>query len=173
MCKWFIMLICFSNVAFSCKKEQVGYTIINNDLYKDSLLNNAADTVFLDSLKLFLFGQLARNFSPSEPPDPNGGPLSSYMSVINLNNSAIPKNFKFNKQFVINGSQIWVSSPSPSSYRPYHAFQSPNYFISAASFNGPDWGPNILVDLVAEIKDTISNKSYLIKAVNLNIQEVQ
>jgi hypothetical protein len=154
--------------SFLAKKNRLVTSLYNSNSLKDSLLNYGADTLRNGNQRLILTATLWRDFFPTAPAD--GRPLVSYAILENLDSTKIPDNLKLTKQYVINGSQIWISSCSPSSEVPHFSFPLPYYVMAGVSFDGPKWGPNIFVTVIAEIIDSSSAKRYWIRAINQQIQ---
>jgi hypothetical protein len=160
-----IYIVSFSVIILSCKKEQVIYNLIDSESFKDSLIKNSTDTLAQGNVEMILTTHLIRNFFPESPPD--GRPLVSYIFLATSDSSKIPPNLKLNKQYVILDNQIWIASFSPLvSYYGY----TPDYMLAGTSIDGPKWGPNISVTVVAEVSDSLSGKLHWIRAISQEIE---
>jgi hypothetical protein len=131
------------------------------------ILENASETLTIGSNSFALEAFLWRDFMPIlELEDAiNGRGMISINWLIEQNSKDIPANITMVKQYVIYDGQVWEAeyeneSPAPS---------LPAYKLERISRNGPKWGPNIFVDVIVEVSDSDTAKSYYIECKNINV----
>ncbi|MEA2076470.1 MAG: hypothetical protein U9O95_00440 [Candidatus Marinimicrobia bacterium] len=154
----FILLFVLS-ACFNDDDPEVGITI--DATLAQELLNDAVDTLCIDSLQFILEAYLWRDFMPISPID--GKPLISINWLVNLDSVQVPLNLDMTKQYVILNDSIWISDYSDESRMTY------DYKLENISRNGPKWGPHIEVDVISKITDSTIDTVYFIKAENVVI----
>ena len=135
----------------------------------EQLLTDGAETLTIGSNSFVLEAYLWRDFMPvwaSEEEAKNGRPMISVNWLVDVNSTAIPDNITMVKQYVIYGDLIWEAdyedgSPAPS---------LPAFKLERVSIGGPKWGPKIYVDVISEIHDSDTQKSYFIKCENVLVE---
>ena len=149
----FILLIIIS-LQTACEKDGIQNVKKDMDLILE-LNNKASNVITIDSHTYFLDAYLWRDFMPISPP--NGKSLVSINWLISSDSISIPVNFEMKQQYVIYNDSIWIADYENEKH------SSPAYKIEKVSRNGPKWGPNIYVDIVAKILDTKTNQDYFLK----------
>jgi hypothetical protein len=146
----------------SCEKDstQNPNIKVDHDLVLE-LYDKARDTILIDAYNYFLEAFLWRDFQPISPP--NGQPLISINWLVRADSNAIPSNIKLKLQYVINGDSVWIADYMNDTR------SSPEYKQEKISMNGPKWGPNIYVNIIAKITDTIENRDFYLKRSNVLI----
>jgi hypothetical protein len=149
-----------STIISGCEKDKIQDIKFDKDLVIE-LNNKSTSKIVIDAHSYFLDVALWRDFMPFSPPD--GKPLISLNWLISSDSSAIPSNIKLIQQYVIKGDSIWI--PEYLNDKRYF----PDYQIEKISINGPKWGPDIYVDVIAKITDTIAHRDYFLKRSNAYI----
>lgn len=135
-----IPLMC---IAVSCSQYSI-----------DELLS-APEKIEIDDREYILETNLFRNFFPVGPPTG----LVGYIYFISLDSLQFPSSLDANHLWVINGCDIWDTDlieriiPGDKIYRMQKRINE----------EGPDWGPDIYVNVVVEVVND-ENGSYLLRA---------
>ena len=148
-----IILIAISFLA-GCEKDEIPNVKVDKDLILE-LDSKVVGVVTIDSHDYFLDAYLWRDFMPISPP--NGKPLISINWLIRADSSTIPDNIELILQYVIYGDSVWIADYENETH------QTPEYKQEKVSRNGPKWGPNVYVDVIAKITDTKTNRDYYLK----------
>jgi len=148
-----IILIAISFLA-GCEKDEVPNVKVDKDLILE-LDSKVVSVVTIDSHDYFLDSYLWRDFMPISPP--NGKPLISINWLIRADSSSIPDNIELKLQYVIYGDSVWIADYENETH------QTPEYKQEKVSRNGPKWGPNVYVDVIAKITETKTNRDYYLK----------
>lgn len=143
----------------SSEKDDINYNIRLDKELVQQLNTDAYDTLIIESGSYILDAYIWRDFQPISPL--NGKPMFSINWLINIDSVKIPDNLDLIKQFVINKDSIWISDYKNDT-RPIQ----PLYKIEKYSNSGPKWGPNIYVDVIAQIYDSQTDKVYFLKCKN-------
>jgi hypothetical protein len=151
MARIFIIIIVLS--LFGCDKN--GTEIDDKQILQ--IRREAVDTLIIGSNSFVIEAYLWRDFMPVSPE--NGQPMISINWLISTGLVDIPDNIKMVKQYVFYDELIWEANyeneePAPS---------LPKHKMERISRNGPKWGPNIYVDVISQIYDFNTNKSYYIE----------
>jgi len=117
----------------------------------------AVNTLTIGSNSFVLDAYLWRDFQPVSPP--NGKPMISINWLVSTNLVKIPDNISMVKQYVTYKDKVWVTDYENEASDP----SLPEYKLERTSRNGPEWGPDIHVDVISQIHDSQSNKDYYIK----------
>lgn len=147
----FIIIIVLS--LFGCDKNEA-------EIDAEQILqirSEAVDTLVIGSNSFVLEAYLWRDFMPVSPK--NGKPMIAINWLISTDSVDIPDNIKMVKQYVFYDELIWEANyeneaPAPS---------LPKYKMEHISRNGPKWGPKIYVDVISQIYDSNTDKSYYIE----------
>ncbi|MEA3392014.1 MAG: hypothetical protein U9Q91_03435 [Candidatus Marinimicrobia bacterium] len=132
---------------------------IDPELARD-LINNACDTLTISDSNYILEATLWQDFMPSTDPDRS---MTSVNCLFDLDSISIPLNIDLTKQYVILNDSIWIAD-----YTDQKDYIYP-YKLSRISRNGPEWGPNTSVNIVAEVTDGTADTTYHIKVENIVI----
>lgn len=159
-----VLLLLFS--LFNCEKNDSNPIDSSNGVRKDiELINNlraqSVSTLQIGNRKYILKAALWRDFMPISPP--NGRPMIAINRLISADSSAIPSNIQLVKQYVILNDSIWISDYENASN------QTNEFTIERTSINGPKWGPNVGVDVIAKVTDTNTNTDHHLIVKNVNI----
>ncbi len=130
------------------------------------IVANATETLKIGSNSFLLEAYLWRDFMPGWGPDfgPDGRSMISINRLVDVNYVAIPGNITLVKQYVIYEGMIWESE-----YENEASPEQSPHKIEKVSRYGPKWGPKIQVDVIAEVRDSKSEKSYHIKCENIYV----
>ena len=150
----FVLLGCMNNID-----PDVGITV-DAELARD-LVDNAVDTLSIDSGQFILEAELWRDFMPICPVD--GRLMISINWLVNLDSVQVPSNLDMTKQYVILNDSIWISDYTDETRMTY------DYKLERISRDGPKWGPNVEVDVISKITDSTIDTIYFIKAENVVI----
>jgi hypothetical protein len=148
-----IILVVFIYLT-GCEKDEVSNIKVDKDLILE-LNSKAVKVVTIDADTYFLDAYLWRDFMPISPP--NGKPLISINWLIRTDSSVIPDNVELKQQYVIYGDSIWIANYDNETQK------TPDYKKEKVSRNGPKWGPEVYVDVIAKITDTKTNLDYYLK----------
>lgn len=161
-----IYFIFFSVAVFfltSCKKP---------DIVKDSelityLYNNSNDTLIIQDNRYILETSLYRDFFP-EGRIPRETPLIADIYLVNLDSLPVFEQIEIIKLYIINNSQVYISSPEEG-VQP----GVPDFKLNKISRDGPEWGPDIYVDVFIEINIKLTNTHYLLAAKDQYIEKLE
>jgi hypothetical protein len=148
-----IILIAISFLA-GCEKDEIPNVKVDKDLILE-LDSKVVGVVTIDSHDYFLDAYLWRDFMPISPP--NGKSLISINWLICADSSAIPDSIELKQQYVIYGDSVWIADYENETH------QTPEYKQEKVSRNGPKWGPNVYVDVIAKLTNTKANRDYYLK----------
>ncbi|MEO9968022.1 MAG: hypothetical protein ABJF11_19675 [Reichenbachiella sp.] len=121
----------------------------------DELLIKSSEEINIDGQKLFLRAALWRDFMPISPPSGKG--LIAVNYLVHRDSAKIPSYIKLSKQYVINGDSLWMSEYADETR------ETPDYLIERVSRNGPKWGPDITVTVIAEVKSLKDDNTYYLR----------
>ena len=136
----------------SCEKPNV---IEDPDLV-NSLYTNSNDTIKIGMSKYILETDLSRNLMPGGP-IPTKRPLVALIFLVNTDSLPISSNINITKLYVIKNQLIWTSSPVDSN-QPY----VPDFKLDKVSNDGPEWEPDIHVNVVVEVVNNMTKDKYLL-----------
>ena len=152
--KNFFFILLLSYFLTACEKEEAKYVIKDRNqipelgIEYDSLVSIGSHDYYLDAF-------LWRDFMPMSPPD--GKPLISINWLTSADSSAIPDNIVMKQQYVVYNNLVWIAQYENGVH------STPEYKVEKVSRNGPNWGPNIFVTVIAKIIDTKTNQDYYVK----------
>jgi hypothetical protein len=155
-----IIVLMTGSFLTACEKDEVSNIKKDKELVLE-LNSKAVDVVTIDAHAYSLDAYLWRDFMPISPP--NGKPLISINWLILTDSTVIPDNIELKQQYVIFGDSIWIADYDNVTR------QSPDYKQEKVSRNGPKWGPNVNVDVIAKITDSKANRDYYLKRENVLI----
>jgi hypothetical protein len=124
------------------------------------LLNNASDTLIIANRSYVLEVFLWRDFMRGDNDDHS---LTSVNHLLALDSLSIPTNIDLTKQYVILNNSIWITDYTDQRDTIY------DYKLSRVSREGPEWGINKSVSVVAELTQTTVDSTYFIKVENISI----
>lgn len=152
----------------NCEKaEEVNSTDIRKDKELIKALNEKSfDTLEIDNQALVLKAYLWRDFMPS-PSNENGSSLNAINRLVSIDSTTIPGNIDLIRQYVIHNDSIWVSEYEE------EIRSSPDYRIEKISRNGPEWGPEIFVDVISKIHDSDSKEDYYLRLEDVYIERTE
>jgi len=125
------------------------------------LFDKSSETLKIGQEEYILEAYLWRDFQPISPPD--GKPLSSINRLINVDSTDISLKVDLVEQYVIKNDYVWIT---PYDHTSPH---TPGFRIEKISRNGPKWGPDIHVDVIAKVRDLDTDRNYFIRKENVNI----
>jgi len=122
----------------------------------DELLS-APEKILIDKREYILETYLWRDFQPIVPPE--GRSLNAIIRVIAVDSLTIPAALDATRLWVIKDSDIWETIFSKED-RGY----VPDYKLEKIARYGPQWGPNVPVDVVVRLVDKRNGRQYLLRA---------
>lgn len=128
--------------------------------------------MYVNNLKLYVSeAYLSRNFSLRMESDQNRDTdLVFHVTVFEHNQRSILFDFKLKNIYVINGDKIWIKNSEE--IRAENGVSQAPYFLRGINVNGPKWDIDTFVDVVCEIQESASGKSYLIISKNNKIRKI-
>jgi hypothetical protein len=139
-------------------------TSSSSDIPIETLLA-APDTIKLENQRLFLTTTLWRDFQPGIPA--GGTPLFAAITIEAVDHSMISDSILAEEIYVVKGREIWQNLLKNELYPEY---QDP-FRIESIARDGPQWGPNITVDVIVKI--SFKNQIFLLKALNQTIYRTE
>lgn len=124
------------------------------------LLNDASDTLIISDRSYILEAFLWRDFMPGDNDDHS---LISVNHLVALDSLSMPSFLDLTKQYVITHDSIWIADYTEQRDSLY------SYKLSRVSREGPEWGINKSVSVVAEVTNTTIDSIYYIKIENVVI----
>ncbi len=124
------------------------------------LLDNALDTITVAERDYILEAFIWRDFMPG---DNNDHSLTSVNHLVALDSLEMPSYLDLTKQYVILNDSIWIADYTDQRDELYE------YKLSRVSREGPEWGINKSVSVVAEITNTSADTTCYIKIENITI----
>ncbi|MEO9803896.1 MAG: hypothetical protein ABJF04_11635 [Reichenbachiella sp.] len=128
----------------------------------DELLIKSSNQINVDDHILELHAAIWRDFMPVSPPD--GKNLISVNWLVNTDSTNMPSDIALVKQFVIHEDDIWIADYSSESS------ETADYLVERISRNGPKWGPDVAVTVIAEVKCLKDDTFYYVRLDNQNIE---
>lgn len=156
----FISLLSLIFFIVSCDQDD-SENFENHPSTIDELLIKSSDQVNIDGHTLELHTALWRDFMPVSPVD--GKNLISINYLVNTDSTRIPSYITLTRQFVIYGDKLWESDYSEESSG------TADYLIERISRNGPKWGPDVEVTVLAEVKCLKHDTFYYVRSDDQNI----
>ena len=120
-------------------------------------LQAAPEEIEINGTEYTLETYLARDFMPPMSP-PDGSPLFALVKVKAPGETAISSKIDATRLWVVKGKEIWETEFVS------EECSTIGDTLEKIGRDGPKWGPGISVDVVVEIIDLKSRKSYLLKA---------
>ena len=124
------------------------------------LLNNSSDTLNIADRNYILEAFMWRDFMPGDNDDHS---LTSVNHLVALDSLLMPSYLDLTKQYVILNDSIWITDYTDQRDNLY------DYKLSRVSREGPEWGINKSVSVVAEVTNTTADSIYYIKVENVVI----
>ncbi len=143
--------------------EQANWSI--NKAKINELLNSSTEQISIEGTTLELHAYLWRDFMPISPPD--GKNLISINWLVDVDSVAIPSTIVLSEQYVINGDSLWEPSYTN------EIRETKPYLIERISREGPKWGPNIEVTVIAKVVDTSTNLEHFLIRENQQILKTE
>ncbi len=144
---------------FACNQEEEVFFVDTNVTQDQAMARRltlvSSDVITINNQQFELEAYLWRDFMPVSPVD--GQPLISINWLTTVDQSPIPSNIRMIQQYVVYGNLVWQADYCCEPTYPE------NYKMERVSRNGPKWGPRIKVQVVALIKNTDTNRTYLIR----------
>jgi hypothetical protein len=141
----------FLNIGCA-EEEEASWSI--DKVKINELLNASTEQLTIDGNTLELHAYLWRDFMPISPPD--GKDLVSINWLMDVDSVNIPASIQLLEQYVINGDSLWRDSYTD------EIRETEPYILERVSRNGPKWGPNIEITVVAKIIDTHTNTEHFL-----------
>jgi hypothetical protein len=102
--------------------------------------------LFVDGREVLVVPSLVRDFMPSVPARPDGGPLMLYVRLQSADSLALPSGLSATRAWVVDGSLVWETGLERD------PAWTPAYGAGFHAFDGPKWGPNIYVDVTVQVE---------------------
>lgn len=159
--KKFVSMIIVAVMVCGCEKQDPQTFDLGDRTDPELILQlnaKATETLSVGSNSFILEAYLWRDFMPgfvSEEEAQNGRPMISINWLVDINSVAIPYNITLVKQYVIYGDLVWESG-----YQNEEGPEQPPHKIEKISRKGPQWETGIQVDVIAEVRDSKTGKSY-------------
>ena len=131
--------------ASSCEKWSVDGKLVHDMKFADEL-RSSPTTISLVTNSFIGSASLWRDFMPGPKQNENGSPLYSVVKAIEIDTAIIENGIILVRQYVIKDNEIWEPT--------FRTDASTQYYLSNSSSDGPRWGPNEIVDVVIELKDS-------------------
>ncbi len=143
--------------------DPIAGTVVTDTKFITQLKNEAVDTLTIGVHSYTLDAYLWRDFMPVSPP--NGKRMIAINWLIEADSVEIPGNITLVKQYMIYEDSVWIADytdepPAPS---------LPAYKLEKVSRNGPKWGPEVTVDVIARVHDSQTDKDYYVGRKNVYI----
>lgn len=143
MKNYLVFLVLIVTGLYSCEKEETKGAEIKNDPALAAQLKASPETIAIGNNSLLLETYLWRDFMP------DGNTEGSFLLCVNKltgdAGTAIPEAISLKKQYVIKGDEIWIAGYS-------EVRNSPVNVLEGVVRDGPEWGPDINVDVVCEFE---------------------
>jgi len=97
---------------------------------------------------------LWRDFMP--PIGPEGSPLMAVVRIVVSDGGPFPEELDADLLYVVNGDEVWVTTFSSESRPP-----AGSGVLEKVARGGPEWGPDIAVDVVVRLVDGNGPVGYL------------
>ena len=127
----------------------------------NELLNSSTEQISIEGTTLELHAHLWRDFMPISPPE--GKNIISINWLVDVDSVAIPSSIVLSEQYVINGDSPWETSYTN------EIRKTQPYLVERVSRDGPKWGPNIEVTVIAKVVDTSTNLEHFLIRENQQI----
>ena len=160
MKKFHILILVAAIVTFVTNCKKADDSVTTDAQLASQLVSGATDTLRSGGVKYILEANLIRYFSQGSAS--NLSPLSGTVSLVRLDSATFGTVFNISKIYVIRDNQIWTVTPSDAS-------SDVVYKLKKNCSAGPEWGPNILVNVVAEVTGSSQGSPNTIIARDQNI----
>jgi hypothetical protein len=148
---WPYLLILVSTAFWGCKGSKPFMPTWPVDI-----LLSAPEESEVQGRTYVLETELWRDFMPFSPPD--GKPLIALIRVCARDSAELPAELDIARLWVIKGKDMWETRFSGQAARPNL------YTLERVARDGPKWGPNVRVDVVAGLVHEADDKIYLLRA---------
>jgi len=130
--------------------------------YIKQLYEISSDTIAIDTNTYFLEPFLCRSI-PSVSSNNTSESIMALIYLVDIGNQRIPTNIFIRNLYVINEDDVWTSSQSSQI--------KPEFMLTKVSTEIPDW-ENTDFDVIAEVTDTLTQKTYYVIARNQRFSEI-
>lgn len=168
--KWLFLLFTIL-FTVSCEKRILSGDVLNNPNLKQDLYTKSKDTLNVNNLNVFISDvSLTRNFFPGSIPlrQKNKSNLSINVILSELDQKDISHDYLLQRMYVIKDNLIWKVNNNKS----YENVSEETSFLKGGSTNGPQWDIDTLVDVVCEVQENASGKSYFLISKQNQIKKV-
>lgn len=148
---WFSLLIFTSIIFWGCKGSKPFMPT-----WPVNILLSAPEESEVQGRTYVLETYMWRDFMPISPPD--GKPLIAIIRVCTKDSTQLPAELEIDRLWVIKGKDVWETRFSGQGTRP-----NP-FTLERVAREGPKWGPNVKVDVVAGLVHEAEDMIYLLKA---------
>jgi hypothetical protein len=156
-----LLLLAAVIVTFVTNCEKTDDSVTTDQQLATQLVSGSTDTLKSGGIKFILEVRLSRTFSQGGSAS-QASPMTAAISLVKLDSTSIGHDLDITKLYVIKDSQIWTTVPGSAS-------SSAGYKLGKISTGGPEWGPNIFVNVVAEISNNSTGSKSQVIARNQNI----
>jgi hypothetical protein len=164
-----LMLACLYVSLFtaSCERDNISGDVVINGKMHVFLYVASHDTLEINGSPCILETSLYRDFFPGVYAHRNHSLIAS-VSIVNTDSMAISKRTVFRRLFVIHDEKIWISVPRNDPSTIQEVFK-----LGKLSTDGPEWGPDEYVDVVAELGEDNTSPSHFLIARNQKIIRIE
>jgi hypothetical protein len=149
-----LIFVLFTVFVFSsCEDDPADWGIDREKV--EELINSSSDVITIDEKDFELHAYLWRDFMPMSPP--NGKELIAINWLVDMDSLDIPDHISLSKQYVIHGDSIWMADYANEIREPRP------YVLERISRDGPKWGPDIKVTVVAKVVDLRNGSEYYVR----------
>jgi hypothetical protein len=159
------VLIAFYSV--SCEKDRISGDVVSDPQLVSDLYSKSIDTLSFESSDYILEVELYRDFFPGGPM-PKRSSLEALIYLVNIDSLIVTENLSIIKLYVINSNQIWIANLREG-VDPY----VPDFKLDKLNTDGPEWETGIYVDVIIEVKNKLTMKSFYLIARHQNIQRIE
>jgi hypothetical protein len=138
----------------SCQKEKIEGKIKYDPKFAQEL-RSSPESLAIGNNKLILTTYLWRDFMPIAEED--GSKMICVNKLTEIDSLPILTTITLKKQYLIKGNEIWTAEY-------IETIKNPDHILEGIVRDGPKWGPNIEVDVVAEFDNAGTTHRILAKS---------
>jgi hypothetical protein len=153
---WVLIIVAFAALS-GCEKDNFDrdkHLHISRELIAE-LDSKSVDTLKIGSEKYVLDAKLWNDAMSAEPAGVSR--LFAVNRLIGIDSVDIPGNLELIEQYVILSDSVWVAEYKEEIYI------TPTHMLKRISENGPDWGPDVQVDVISKIHDSTTKRDYFLR----------
>jgi len=159
------LLVFFLHLFVSCSivlenSDMESENLVVNDQGLADLLKSSPENVEIRGNKLYLDTYLWRDFMPGAWSGNNGSPLMGSIRFVGQSGDILSNTISISKVYVVNNNKIWACGS-------FEKRIIENNVFEVVVRNGPEWGPDIHVDVICEFRNV--GESFRLKSKTQNI----